>query len=187
MAYPVLADVKAYLSISATNTNDDSLLTSLLERAIAIFENLAQRTFLTVNEARFFSSTDKEVVRSDTLFLRDDDIISISELLIDDVVVDSGQYYIEDGYAIKLTSDCDESFLNGTTHNNIKVTGVWGYDSSVPSDVSQAIIRMTAYLYAQKDNAMELATTSAVAGALILPADFPKDVEKIAMFYRRVM
>ena len=161
-AYQTFQDVKLYLNISTNK--DDAILVTLLKRAIAIFENLAKRSFLPVTATKYFNADSDEVISWDKLFIRSEDLISVSQLVINGVTVPSDEYVLEGGkpyYKIRLTNDSDFSFKAYTLdpHNSIAITGVWGYDDNIPEDVNGAIIRLTAYLYAQKDNALELDRT----------------------------
>ena len=188
--YPTYQDVKLYLNISTNK--DDAILVTLLKRAIAIFENLAKRSFLPTTTTKYFSADSDEVVSWDKLFIRSEDLISVSQLVINGSTVPSDEYVLEGGkpfYKIRLTKDSDYSFKAYTIdpHNSIAVTGVWGYDDNIPEDVNGAIIRLTAYLYAQKDNALELDRTQSLSNGLVIPAAIPNDVERVAVFYRRIM
>ncbi len=188
--YPTYQDVKLYLNI--TTTRDDVLLVSFLKRAIAIFENLARRTFLPTTQTKCFNGDSKEIVSWDVLFLRTEDLLSVTELTINGEVVPSNEYFLEGGspyYKIRLSQESDFSFNDYTVdpHNTVCITGSWGYDANVPEDVFHAIIRLTAYLYAQKDNAMELDRTTTMSNGSVIPAGIPNDVERVAVFYRRIM
>lgn len=189
--YPTHSDVKQYLNIQTTR--DDVVLSDLVQRAIVIFEHLARRAFLPKSTVKYFSANSSEVISWDTLFLRSEDLLSITELMINGEVVPVGDYVLCGGeppyYKIQLVPDSDFSFLAYTVNpfNSIKITGVWGYGDNIPQDVFGAIIRLTAYLYAQKDNAMELDRTNAIAGGMSIPNAIPSDVERVAVFYRRIM
>lgn len=188
--YPTFQDVKLYLGISSTK--DDALIVATLKRAIAIFENLANRSFLTEAKSRYFGAFDKDVISGSELFIRDGDLLSISSLEIAGTVVPPGEYFLTGEiphYKVKLKASSNFSFreYNYDPENSITLTGLWGYDTEVPEDVFGAIVRLTAWLYQQKDNAMELDRPVAISNAMILPAAIPSDVEQVAKFYRKVM
>lgn len=184
--YPQYQDVKHYLGIASSD--DDALLVITLKRAIATFENLCGRSFALVEEAKFFDANSEQVLDWRTLFPRDDDIYEITELKIDSIVVPTGEYYVS-GRKICLDVNSNFSFKEyaSSPHNSIKVTGKWGYSEIVPDDVFGAIVRLTAWLYQQKDNAMDLDRPVAVSNAMLLPAALPSDVVEIAKFYRRLL
>lgn len=189
--YPTHLDVKTYLNIQTTR--DDSLLVILVQRAIAIFENLARRSFIPTTAIKYFNANSGDVLDWHTLWLRDLDLLSVSELMVGGAVVPSEDYVLEGGppyYKVVLLADSDFSFTfyETTPHNHIKITGSWGHSASVvPDDVFGAIVRLTAYLYAQKDNAMELDRSNAIAGGMAIPSSIPKDVQLIADFYKRLV
>lgn len=184
--YPQFQDVKLYLGI--TSAEDDALLVVTLKRAIATFENLCGRRFELDTEAKFFDANSEEVLDWRTLFPRNDDIYEVTELKIDSVVVPVENYYIS-GRKIVMQPTSDFSFkeYTNTPHATIKVTGKWGYSELVPDDVFGAIVRLTAWLYQQKDNAMDLDRPVAVSNAMLLPAALPSDVVEIAKMHRRLI
>lgn len=189
--YPTHNDVKSYLNIQTTR--DDVVLSGLVQRAITMFENLARRSFLPTTSIKYFNGNSEEIVSWNTLLIRAEDLISISELMINGEVVPTDEYYLDGSgppyYKIVLKSSSDFSFRTYTIepYRSIKITGVWGYGDSIPDDVFGAIVRLTAYLYAQKDNAMELDRSNAVAGGMGLKSGLPEDIERIAVIYRRIM
>ena len=189
--YPNHSDVKTYLNIQTTR--DDLVLAEFVQRAIVIFENLARRTFLPKVDTKYFDGNSTEVVSWNTLFIRSEDLLTVTELMINGEVVPSDEFILSgDGppyYKIQLLPESDFSFYNYTLNpfRSIKITGTWGYGDEIPADVFGAIVRLTAYLYAQKDNAMELDRTNAIAGGMGMPSGIPKDIERIAVVYRRIM
>ena len=188
--YPDHSDVKTYLNVQTGR--DDALLVTLVQRAIAIFENLARRSFLAETETKFFSAKGTEVIDWHTLYLRDCDLLTVTELKVGDEVVPTDEYVLEGGppyYKIVLLNDSDFSFTfyEVNPQNHIEITGTWGYSASVvPDDVFGAIVRLAAYLYAQKDNAMELDRTNSVAGGMVVPSAIPNDVMMVATFHKRL-
>ena len=183
---PQFQDVKLYIGITASD--DDALLAFTLRRAVATFENLCGRSFQLEATAKFFSADGEEVLSWSTLFPRNDDIYEITEVEIDGQVVPSDEYFI-DGRKIRLKTSSDFSFkgYTGTPENSIKVTGRWGYSETIPDDVFGAIVRLSAWLYQQKDNAMDLDRPVAVSNAMLLPAALPSDVLEIAKMYKRLL
>lgn len=189
-AYPKFHDLKLYLNIDTAK--DDALLVATLKRAIATFENMCGRSFVPAVETRYIDATDEQVINSKRLFLRDGDLIEISELKIDSEIVPDDEYYLEGAvphFVVRLTNASDFDFHSYTVspERNISITGSWGYQDEVPEDVFGAIVRLAAWLYQQKDNAMELDRPIAMSNAMVLPASLPTDVEAIAGFYRKII
>ena len=189
-AYPKFQDLKLYLNIDTAK--DDALLVVTLKRAIATFENMCGRSFVPAVETRYIDATDEQVITSNRLFLRDGDLVEITELKIDNKIVPEDEYYLEGAvphFVVRLTNASDFNLHSYTVspERSIVITGRWGYRDEVPDDVFGAIIRLAAWLYQQKDNAMELDRPIAMSNAMVLPASLPSDVEAIAGFYRKVI
>jgi hypothetical protein len=188
--YPHFQDVKHYLNID--NSANDALIVATLKRAIATFENMCGRTFLPKTSSLFLNADDEQVIDSKTLFLREGNLLEITTLKIDNITVPSAQYYLvgaQPHYAVRLKSTSTFSFndFSESPEQTIEITGTWGFSTEVPEDVFGAIVRLTAWLYQQKDNAMELDRPIAMSNAMILPSALPSDVEAISKFYRRVI
>jgi hypothetical protein len=188
--YPHFQDVKHYLNID--NSANDALIVATLKRAIATFENMCGRTFLPKTSSLFLNADDEQVIDSKTLFLREGNLLEITTLKIDNITVPSAQYYLvgaQPHYAVRLKSTSTFSFndFSESPEQTIEITGTWGFSTEVPEDVFGAIVRLTAWLYQQKDNAMERDRPIAMSNAMILPSALPSDVEAISKFYRRVI
>lgn len=190
MAYPNTAEVKTYLGISAGD--DDALIAALLVDAQAIIENYTGRTILTtVTESRYYDAIAD--VDGDTLYLRrDDDLYAVDTITNGDgVEVTSDQYVLiptsgPPYYAIKIKSTASIAWTYSTYHENaIQVDADWTYGENLP-DVEHALVRLTAWLYKQKDSSMPIDVPKVSAsGVLIMPMDLPKDVKGILDRYRR--
>ena len=188
--YPRFQDVKHYLGID--NSGNDALIVATLKRAIATFENMCGRSFLPATETMTLDANDEQVISPKRLFLRDGDLLSITELKIDGATVPSDEYFLVGAtphYTVRITDGSDFTFneYSVSPEQTIEITGSWGFDTVVPEDVFGAIVRLTAFLYQQKDNAMELDRPIAMSNSMILPASLPSDVEAIAKFYKKVI
>lgn len=188
--YPRFQDVKLYLGIDTGR--DDALLVATLRRAIATFENMCGRVFVPAEETRVFDANDEQVVAPKRFFLRSGDLIEITELKIDNEIVPEAEYFCVGAipyYVIRLRDTSDFTFdeFSTTPEQTIEITGRWGFEEDVPDDVFGAIVRLTAWLFQQKDNAMELDRPIAMSNAMVLPLSLPSDVEAIAKFYKKVI
>jgi hypothetical protein len=188
--YPRFQDVKHYLGID--NSGNDALIVATLKRAIATFENMCGRSFLPKTKTLTLDANDEQVVSPKRLFLRDGDLLTITELKIDGATVPTDEYYLvgtTPHFTVRITDASDFTFgeYSSTPEQTIEITGSWGFDTIVPEDVFGAIVRLTAFLYQQKDNAMELDRPIAMSNSMILPASLPSDVEAIAKFYKKVI
>lgn len=188
--YPTFQDLKLYLGIN-TDKND-AILVKTLKRAISTFENMCGRSFIPKAEVRFYDANGEEVISHKRLFIRSGDLISVSELKIDNEIVPSSEYFFTDAIphfalSLKASSDFSFKYYSTTPERTISITGSWGYQDEVPDDVFGAIVRLASWLYQQKDNAMELDRPIAMSNAMILPSSLPADVEGISMFYKKVI
>lgn len=188
--YPKFQDVKHYLGIE--NSQQDALIIATLKRAIATFENMCGRVFIPKTETRYFNANDEQVITGKRFFLRSGDLLNITSLKIDGDLVPASNYYLAGAppfFNIILKESSTFSFKDygDTPEQTIEIVGEWGYEDEVPEDVFGAIVRLTAWLYQQKDNAMELDRPVAISNAMVLPASLPSDVEAIARFYKKVL
>jgi len=188
--YPRFQEVKLYLNID--NSGNDALLVATLKRAIATFENMCGRTFLPSTETRTFDATDEQIINAKRFFVRDGDLLTVTTLTIDGNVVPTDEYFLVGAmpyHTLRITEGSDFTFRDFSTspEQSIQIAGTWGFDSTVPDDVHGAIVRLTAWLFQQKDNAMELDRPVAMSNAMILPPSLPSDVEAIARFYKKVI
>lgn len=188
--YPKFQDIKHYLGIE--NSNQDALLVATLKRAIATFENMCGRSFVPKTETRYFDSDGEEVISGNRLFLRSGDLLAITTLKVDGLLIPATDYYLSGAppyYVVKILNSSTYSFKDygDTPERAIEIVGSWGYETDVPEDVFGAIVRLTAWLYQQKDNAMELDRPVAISNAMVLPATLPSDVEAISKFYKKVI
>lgn len=179
MAYTDLATLKTYLGV--TNSNDDSLLTASLNRAIAIFDSHFDHKFEATTATRYYNWDD---VDGKKLFL-DAPLLTVTTLTNGDdsaTVISSSDYWLlprnEAPYwTIKIKDD--PSSVTGwevDTDKEITVAGTWGYMTTANNTVVQAVLRLAAYLYRQKDSQVFEATAAPELGIITIPKGIPKDV-----------
>lgn len=196
MAYVSVGDVRSYLSGGNVilPTVDDTLLTDFATRAQSIIEKFCMRKFESRTETRYFDAQKYDVYRGRVLEM-DDDLLSVTTLTNGDAsVISSANYDLlpyndNPKYAIRLKESSTVVWLPtgaGDFERAISVTGTWGYSATPPDAIKLATLRLTHWLYRQKDTAADidrpLLTTS---GAVVMPASLPKDVESTLRMYRR--
>lgn len=187
--YVSLADVRSYLA--ASETGDDALLTMLITNAQAIIDKVTARTFeVNADTTRYFDAVAD--VRGGVLYF-DTDICSITSISNAGSSVASTQYVtmprnVTPYYGIRLKDDATHTWKSTSTASEdaISVTGKWGYSTTPPSDIAQACLRLTAYLYRQRENANDLDRAVVVGNATVLPTRLPQDVAEILLPYRRL-
>jgi len=181
--YTTWAAVKAYLAIEGVT--DDTLGQALVSRACAMIDQFCRRSFAQWTATRLF-----DVPSGPTLWL-DEDLLSVTTLLNGDgATLASGQYKllptnVTPKYGIRLRSGA--SWVGGSTGDDqaISLAGSWGYSSTPPDDVVQAAVRLSAWLYKQRDAPFGT-TARPDVGIVEVPAAIPEDVKAILLRYQRV-
>ena len=59
--YASLEDVKSYMGIAYSDSNDDALITALIERASGIIDGITDRRFAGETETKYFDAVDGSV------------------------------------------------------------------------------------------------------------------------------
>ena len=178
MAYVTLAAAKNYLGIS--ESTDDALLEVLISSAQAIIDAATGRKF----ESAADTTRYLDMSQVDGLRLRlDEDLCSITTITNGGgTVITSAQYKTMPRnkppyYAIDLLSSTGVSWnYTDNPEAAISIAGRWAYSVTAPADIVQATKRIAAYLYRQKDNALDIDRTILAGNATILPATLPSDV-----------
>lgn len=185
MTYASLSQVKNYLGI--TVTSDDGLLTEIIARAEGIIDARTGRHFEAETDTKYFGA---DALDGALLYLWGYDLLTVTELTDGSgAVVDPINYRLEPrnsthSYVIRL--------LNGMTWNltdgdaEVTVTGTWGYSQTAPEDVVHACVRLSAFIYRQKDTSADVDRPLITGdGVTIMPSGVPKDVMSILDGYRR--
>ena len=177
--YTTWAAVKTYLDISGTA--DDTLGATLVTRASAMIDRYCRRVFTAASATRLF-----DVPHGATLFL-DEDLVSVTTLTNGDgTVIASTDYVLKPNnitpkFAIKLRETASTGWLGSSTtgeYQAISVLGSWGYSASPPDDVVQAAVRLTAWIYRQRDAPFGQ-TARPEIGVIETPLSMPPDVVRI--------
>lgn len=190
MAYVLTADLKTYLGIS--NTDDDTLLGTLITVAQKIIETYTQRDFeVGADSTRYFTpgrDTDEGVLYFDEDLAQAPTTVTNG----DGIVVTSAQYALLDRNrtpyrAIKLLS---ATGLYWTYQNNpedaISILGRWGWSVTPPDDIVQAAKRLASWLYRGKDSQTFEGTAFSELGVIRVRQDLPTDVKALLDPYRRM-
>jgi hypothetical protein len=194
MAYTDFTALKVYLKIPVATSADDALLTALIARAQAAIDNFCRQTFeAAADSTRYFDPT--RDVNGRTLYL-DAPLAAITTVTNgNSVVVTSSQYIAEprnttpwNSLVLKTNAGIAWTYT-GTPENAISILGRWAYSTSAPADIVQATTRLAAYLFRQRDNAVDLDRAVIAGNATILPAQLPRDIETFLFKggYRRLV
>lgn len=189
--YCDLAQITEYLGVS--ETIDDALLMALGDNAKSIIDVYCGRVFSAeTNTSRYFDALRDT---NDAILYLDADLCEISTVINGDgTTIASNQYTTEPRnvkpyYALRLLGSGGKSWsckANGDSENAISISGKWAYSVLPPASIVQAQIRLTAYLYRQKDNANDLDRAIVAGNSTILPQKLPTDIVQMLMPFRRL-
>jgi hypothetical protein len=190
MGYVTLSGLKTYADFQTTN--DDSLLLDLITRAESIVESYTGRKFAVSGiTVRYFDAI--EDVYSSTLYL-DEDLAGITVVINGDgTEILSSEYVTEPRnetpiYGLKIKSSSGKHWTyQNDPENAITISGYWGYSTTPPEDIQHAVIRLSSWLYKQREtdiNSDRPILTD--AGVTIMPAKLPSDVLTILNGYKKL-
>ena len=191
MAYITLAEIKAYVGIPTATTTDDVILTSFIASAQAAIDAYCHRTFEAAADAeRTFDAIDD----TDGATLYVDEICSITSITNGDGVVVAADEYVTEPrrvtpyYAIKLLASSSKSWTYDTDHEDaITVDGKWAFSTAAGNDIKQACLRLTAWMYRQRDTNAEVDRPIFTEAGVILPSAIPSDVKALLNPYRKLL
>lgn len=188
MAYADSTALKAYLDI--TGSTKDSLLASLLVRAQAMIDTHCGRTFEAASDTtRYFDAM--RDVDGRMLWLRDDLATITSVTNGDGVAVSASDYVTEPRnagpyYAICLKRGASVAWTyDDSPENAIEVVGKWAYSATAPADITQATVRLAAYLFRQAANNADLDRAVVAGNVTLLPTNLPRDLAMMLEPYVR--
>jgi len=195
MSYCTAGQVKTYLGI--TGTGDDALISTLVRRAQSIIDTYTGRTFeANTNETHYYTVGVDNV--GATLYLAGDEICSISSVVTNadgtsPVTLATTDYVTiprnkAPYHALRMLSSSDYDWdYTDDPENGIAVTGKWAYSAIPPDDIAHACVRISAFLYRQKDAQVFDVTAIPDAGVITVPQGIPADVRIMLEPYRRVV
>lgn len=191
MAYAQVADVKLYRGIASGETDDDTLIETLLDAAQSVIDGYCDRTFdYTTTSTKYFDAV--EDVDGRRLYLGDDLAAIVTLTNGDGAVVASTSYTTvprnETPYreiVLKSGSTVSWDYTNDP-EDAITIRGRWAYGMTIPAAIQQAAIRLAAYFYAQKDAQVFDVTMYPDAGVMTVPQGIPRDVQELLRPYRRI-
>jgi len=189
MAYATLTDMRRYLGV--TSTDDDALLTILLDAATSAIEHVTGRMFSAPTATTRYFNPRRDAYGPELFF--DTDCCGLTSLINGDSVALTTAHYVTlpanviPFYAVRLKSSSGYSWTYTTDPENaIVATGYWAWSRMPPADVQQACVRWAGFMYRQKDS-----TTYSVQsympeqGMIITPDDMPRDVVRVLRPYLR--
>jgi hypothetical protein len=190
-AYASITDFKAYARITSTDTTDDGVIGDILESASKLIDTETRRTFYARVETRLYDVPD-----TDTLYIEDDDLLTVTTLTNGDSTVLTTTDYIllpansYPKYAIKLKDSSTYSWAEDSSGNSeqaISILGTWGYSSSAPADIKEACLEIaTAFYHRRFGENMATESTMTTGGVIVTPRDIPASARSIIANYARL-
>ncbi len=189
-AYATLAELKAYAGISLTDTAQEALLNSLLERASEVCRTFTGQEFAAAETTVAIDFSDPRVeMDGATLTLYSMSALSVTSIGLEDGTVIPGASVAllprsaARKYKIRLLDPY------GWTGTFVEITGKFGYSLTPPADIVHSVIRLAHFMFKQKDNASGDTDRPIVSpeGLLLMPGGLPTDVQAIWQKYRRVL
>uniref|UniRef100_A0A6M3J628 Uncharacterized protein n=1 Tax=viral metagenome TaxID=1070528 RepID=A0A6M3J628_9ZZZZ len=133
--YVLFEDLKRYLGIDSTETDDDTLLSLLCEAASRIWDGWTARRFYPRSETRYYDHPE----RDSSILLLDDDLLEVTTLTTENTgtTIGSTDRLLRCGRSwnmmpydrVELKSDGTTTTFSfsGTPQKANALTGIWGY------------------------------------------------------------
>jgi len=199
MAYATIALVTQYQNFDSDYTSDAAdytVLEALIPRAQAIIDTYTGRTFEQSSDIRYYDS----VLDVDGLTLMlDEDLVTIDTGGIvngDGTVLSDSDYVLEPrnrtpkfGITLKGSTGYSwEADSEDDPENAISVDGKWGFSATAPDDIVHACIRLTHWLYKQRNAGYDIAQPAvSPQGVMLMPGALPRDIKTLLDPYRRLI
>jgi hypothetical protein len=177
--YATIAQLQDYLDISAPDATATANLEMALTNACAVIDAHTHRTFAaSTDTTRLHDGTrieghrlwlDGDLAQLTSVTNGDGETIPLNAIRVEPV--NCTPYF-----ALNIFSGSGYSWGWDDTPEAIMVEGRWAYSVTPPDDIVQATLRLSAYLYRQPANAMDLDRAVIVGNATIAPGAIPADV-----------
>lgn len=199
MAYCATSDILDYGGFpSTTVASDITKITSLIPRAQAWIDAFTGTTFeYTATDGgttRYFD-TFHDVADDGVTLVLDKDLAAIASISVGSDTVASSNYTTlprsdKPYYAIRLkdnsTNSWDIETSDGDWENAIAIKGEWVYSTAAPADVQHACIRLTWFMYKQRESSADIDRPLLTGdGMTIMPSKLPADVQAILSRYKK--
>lgn len=180
MAYPTLAQSKVYLDISGTD--EDTLLTQMLNGAISAVERYCNRLFVAAAQTYTFPLRHPYFTDHNTVFTPFMDVAAITTLTNGDgTVITTAQYFTEPViapyYQICLRPSSGIVFCTDGDDTPITLAASIGYSATCPSDIFLEIMRIVALSHAAKAEGEGAIMTR--SGLIIDKSEWPKQTLEV--------
>lgn len=186
-----LLRVKEYLRLTAGLDADDQLLEQFIDSSETQLENWTSRKFKAQKQTRVYDYPDDDPYS----ILLDGDLQKAIRLTNGDGTVIPAVDFVyqpanrgiandrKPAFAITLINDAVFTY-DTTPIQCIKLRGWWGWSMEPNAYTEQAVKRLTAFLYKQKDSQVFDSTAFLDGGVLVIPQGIPKYVADFINYHR---
>jgi hypothetical protein len=192
--YATLAEAKAYLSI--VDSIDDTMLESMVEAASRAIDNIAGRRFYldTSASARLYRGTNPYILTVDDFGSTTGIALALDtggDGTYETVLTYNTDYVVEPFNAFAMGKPYTQITLVGgqllpwllpNLRPSVQLTAKWGYPT-VPDDISQACLILTADMYKRKDSVGGNLGISELGAIRMSPLG--RDIAAMTRAYRR--
>lgn len=195
MAYATLAQLRTYLALATSETDDDTFLTDCITRAQALIESEPPvgtgRVFEAASDTTKYFDGERDTYGRD-LYWFGLDLCALTTFTINATSIGSTYYTLlsENGaapyYGLRLKASTGITWeWDEDPENSIVIVGKWAYATSAPTAILQATLRLAAYLYRQRSFSTDEDRLVITEGTAIYPTRMPRDVVDILRSYQK--
>lgn len=187
--YASLTDFKNFARISSSDAADDWVIENIIEAASRVIDNETRRTFYARTETHYY-----DVPVGDTLYIMDDDLLTVTTLTNGDAtVLTTADYILKPNnatpkWAIKIKDSSSytwEETSAGNDEQAITIVGTWGWSATAPLDIKQACLEIAMSYYHRFGENSTSETTITTGGVVITPRDIPAGARAVLDNYVR--
>lgn len=187
--YAGTTQLRQYISPNGSlPATDNGLLSACIDRAESMIDSYTRRNFAGTAGTVYINRFEQGRVRNQALYLDQDLHTLVGVVNGDTQVIPVGSCWLEprnDGppyRAIRLKSSYVWVW---NTDSDVIISGTFGYGTVAPNDIVQATVRLSAYLYRQKDiSGFPEVSGFEQGGEAQFPRGIPDDVRYTLSPYR---
>ena len=188
MSNPVsVAELRAY--IGTDSTSDDPVLRDMLDRSLHALEGMLDRRLVAVQEVRQFHPV--EDVLGDWLHLGDDVCEIVSVTNGDGTVLVAGTDYVPwprkpPYWKLRAVGNTVWTWSSDPDIDTIDVDAWWGVSKTLSGEERDAVIKLAAFLYRQRDNVSDADRPIITPeGIVLMPARIPPEIQSFVSRNRK--
>lgn len=188
MSAPVnVAELRTYLGTD--NSAEDPVLQDMLSRALNALESMTDRNLYARQEVREFHPEDD--VQGPWLLLGDDLAEVVSVTNGDGTAWTQGVQYVTwpsrpPFWKLKAVGGYSWGWSTDPDLDRIQVDGYWGRTRNLEGESREAVIKLAAFLYRQRDNVSDADRPIVTPeGIVLMPARLPPEIQSFVKRRRK--